>query len=80
MFYTYILCSIENPNRHYIGFSSDLKQRLSEHNSGKCSHTAKYAPWKLHCYFAFENEATAKSFEAYLKTGSGREFSRRHFE
>ena len=80
MFYPYILQCEGEPSRHYTGSTGDLKHRLSEHNSGKCTHTAKFRPWKLECYFAFESEEVARRFEAYLKTGSGREFARRHFE
>jgi hypothetical protein len=37
-------------------------------------------PWTVKSYFAFRERATAQRFEAYLKSGSGREFARRHFE
>lgn len=79
MFYTYILRSIDAPDRHYIGHTADLKVRLKEHNAGKCKHTSKYAPWTLQCYFAFESESLARNFETYLKSGSGRAFAKRHF-
>lgn len=79
MFYTYILRSIDDSDRHYIGHTADLKGRLKEHNSGKCKHTSKYAPWMLQCYFAFKSESLARNFERYLKSGSGRAFAKRHF-
>jgi len=50
------------------GHSSDLKQRLADHNAGNCPHTAKFAPWKLRFYAAFETLRQAQQFEAYLKT------------
>jgi len=28
----------------YVGMTTDLKQRLQEHNSGKCFHTSKFRP------------------------------------
>jgi predicted GIY-YIG superfamily endonuclease len=80
MFYTYILRSIECPEKHYTGHTADLKIRLAEHNRGKCPQTAKFAPWKLQCYFAFETENLARNFERYLKSGSGRAFAKKHFE
>ena len=80
MFYTYILESIPFPGRHYTGYSADLKPLLAEHNRGKCHNTSKFAPWKIHCYIAFETEKSARRFERYLKTGSGRAFAKRHFE
>ncbi len=79
MYYTYILENIPNPNRHYIGFTDNLKNRLAEHNAGKSKHTEKYRPWKLKVYLAFDEEETAIRFEKYLKSGSGRSFARRHF-
>ena len=80
MYYTYVLRSENELTRHYIGSTDDHKRRLAEHNAGKCSHTAKYAPWEIKSYFAFQKKETALEFERYLKTGSGREFARRHFE
>jgi hypothetical protein len=42
-------------------------------------HTAKFRPWKVETAVAFSSETKARAFEKYLKSGSGREFSRRHF-
>jgi len=44
MFYTYLIRSLKFPSERYIGHTSDLKQRIVEHNSGKCEHTAKFVP------------------------------------
>jgi predicted GIY-YIG superfamily endonuclease len=68
--YVYILKSEVAPERHYIGMTSDLTQRLAAHNSGKVSHTSKFKPWTIE---------TAVAFERYLKSGSSCEFARRHF-
>jgi putative endonuclease len=78
MFYAYILESFRYPDEFYRGHTSDLKQRLSDHNAGRCPHTAKFVPWKLKFYAAFETLEQAQHFERYLKTGSGHEFARRH--
>jgi putative endonuclease len=78
MFYVYLVRSIGFSKEHYIGFSKDLKQRIADHNSGKSVHTNKFRPWKLAAYFAFDNIETAKNFETYLKTGSGRAFLKKH--
>ena len=80
MHYTYILRSINHPEQRYIGSTSDLKRRFAAHNSGNgCEASAKYAPWKLETYVAFETLEKAQAFERYLKSGSGHEFARRHF-
>ena len=79
MYYTYRLKSLNFPNQQYIGSTADLKRRLAEHNSGKCSHTSKYIPWTVDFYCAFTTQEKAQAFERYMKIGSGHEFARRHF-
>jgi len=79
MFYTYILRSLGHPEQYYTGFTSDLSARLERHNKGDVPHTAKFVPWEIEAYFAFKIEETARAFERYLKSGSGRTFAIRHF-
>ena len=79
MFYTYILRSINHPNQRYIGSTTDLKARFAKHNAGEVPHTTKFKPWKVEAYFAFEIKEKAFAFEDYLKSGSCREFAKRHF-
>lgn len=78
MFYVYILNSLKNSDRMYVGITHDLENRLKEHNTGESIHTDKYAPWKLMTYIAFDDKEKAVAFERYLKSGSGRSFSKRH--
>jgi putative endonuclease len=78
-YYVYILVSETNDKTHYSGLTRNLNARLSEHNRGKCPHTSKNRLWKIETAIAFRSEAKARRFERYLKTGSGREFARRHF-
>ncbi len=78
MFYVYILNSIKDNARMYVGITNDLKNRIKEHNSGESIHTDKYSPWKLMTYIAFDSKEKAFSFERYLKSGSGRSFAKRH--
>jgi len=77
MWYVYIIRSIETPGQEYTGATSDLKKRLKAHNAGKSTHTAKYAPWELQCYIALPDKYKALEFEKYLKSHSGRAFSRK---
>ena len=77
--YVYLLVSEADEKTHYSGITRDLKARLIDHNRGKCPHTAKHKPWKIETVVAFRSKTKARRFERYLKTGSGREFSRRHF-
>ncbi len=78
MHYVYILLSIADPKQAYVGSTHDLRKRLAEHNSGKSIHTNKFKPWKLIAYIAFQEQRAAERFERYLKSGSGRAFTRRH--
>jgi len=75
--YVYLLMSVEDPAKRYIGVTSDLRARLGEHNGGKSPHTSKYRPWRLVTYTAFADRGQAEAFEAYLKSGSGHAFARK---
>ena len=79
MFYTYILRSLSHPEQRYIGSTSDLKSRLAKHNAGEVPHTSKFKPWRIKTAIAFDSKEKAAAFEKYLKSGSGREFAKRHF-
>ena len=46
MFYVYLLHSIADDGL-YIGYSTDLKRRLSEHKRGASVATRHRGPWKL---------------------------------
>ena len=79
MFYAYIIESLSHASERYIGHTADLRQRLADHNAGKCPHTSKLVPWKIKLYVAFETIEQAQHFEQYLKSGSGHVFAKRHF-
>ena len=76
MYYVYLLQ--DSNKKLYVGFSSDLKQRLQDHNNGKVSTTREYEEPRLIWYSAFANKKTALDFERYLKAGSGHAFARKH--
>jgi predicted GIY-YIG superfamily endonuclease len=76
----YVLRSLSEPKRPYIGLTHDVDARLAAHNAGRCAHTAPYRPWGLVAAIIFADEPTAIRFERYLKSGSGRAFAKRHFE
>ncbi len=77
MKYVYILKSQSHADKFYVGITDDLKARLALHNEGKVMHTSKFMPWSVKTYTAFSDEAQAIAFEAYLKTASGRAFSKK---
>ena len=76
-YYVYLIESVSAQGERYLGMTSDLKQRLQEHNAGKSSHTSKFKPWKLTAYIAFTDRAKAEAFDRYLKSGSGHAFARK---
>jgi predicted GIY-YIG superfamily endonuclease len=77
MWYVYIIRSVNFPEQEYIGATADLKRRLPEHNAGKSTHTAKFKPWVLIWYCAFPDQFKALAFEKYLKSHSGRAFTKK---
>jgi len=78
MRYVYLLQSVNHPRARYIGLTSDLDARLVAHNGGESPHTSKCRPWELCAAIKFEDDQEAVAFEAYLKTGSGWAFAKRH--
>ncbi len=74
-----VLVSESDPDCHDVGLIDNLENRLVSHNSGKVSHTSKHRPWRFETTVAFRDRLKAAVFEKYLKSGSGREFARRHF-
>ena len=79
MYFVYFLCSVNNPDKTYIGYTSDIVKRLETHNSGGSVHTSKYKPWKMVTYVAFDYEEKARNFEKYVKIGSGNAFAKKRF-
>lgn len=51
-YYVYILQSKKDKS-FYIGYTSDLKKRFQEHNSGKSQATKPFRPYDLIFYEAF---------------------------
>lgn len=78
--FVYVLRNADQDPRYYVGLTSNVNARLTDHNAGRCKHTAFSRPWQLHVVIEFSDEERAIRFERYLKSGSGRAFARRHFE
>jgi putative endonuclease len=76
MFYTYVLKSKKDGNL-YIGFSSNLTQRISEHVKGLVDATKHRRPLELVYYEACIDEKKAVERERALKTGFGRSYLKR---
>ena len=78
-FYVYILVDVASGTHHYVGSTQNLTARLAKHNTGDVPHTSKFRPWRIKTAVAFDSKEKSLAFEQYLKSGSGREFSKRHF-
>ena len=74
MFNVYVLYS-ESYKKIYIGFTSDIQNRLIAHNhpSNK-GWTKKFQPWKIIYQETYENKSEALTREKQLKSAKGREF------
>jgi putative endonuclease len=79
MHYVYILESEENSRHWYVGVTTNVERRLMEHNLGDSIHTNKFKPWRIKNLISFQTREKAEAFEQYLKSNSGRAFSKRHF-
>jgi putative endonuclease len=69
--------SFSDPEKRYVGITSDLDARLTAHDEGRSKHTSKYRPWRLITAVAFTDYINAQAFEKYLKTGSGRALAKK---
>ncbi len=79
MYCVYLIRSKINPEKTYIGFTTNVEQRLQEHNTGKSFHTVDFKPWYLVVYCYFDRKSKAIEFEKYLKSGSGHAFAQKRF-
>lgn len=64
--YVYVLKSVRYA-KLYIGYTSDLRKRLVQHNRGDSKFTTRFKPWTLVYYEAFSNPAAARMRESNLK-------------
>ncbi|MEK7563258.1 MAG: GIY-YIG nuclease family protein [Patescibacteria group bacterium] len=78
MHYVYVLESAD-ASHWYVGVTDNVERRLAEHNNGHSHHTSKYGLWNLKLYIAFPDRVRAEQFEKYLKSHSGRAFTKKHF-
>jgi len=70
MHYVYVLESLKTKSL-YVGYTTNLKKRLSEHNCRLNLSTRAGAPWKIIFFEGHLNGNDAKRREKYLKTNHG---------
>ena len=71
MYYVYVLQSLKD-KRLYIGYSSNLRQRLEQHKVGGSTSTKKRLPFRCIFYEAFLSKEDTKRREGYFKTNKGK--------
>ncbi|MBN2015206.1 GIY-YIG nuclease family protein [Candidatus Dojkabacteria bacterium] len=69
-YYVYVLQSLKN-EYFYIGFTTNLKKRVSDHNNGRNTSTKNRKPLKLIYFEGYLNKKDALGREKFLKSGSG---------
>ncbi len=65
MYYVYVLQN-ELKTKTYVGYTSDLKRRLKEHNESNKGYTGR-GKWGLIYYEAYLSEEDARERERKLK-------------
>ncbi len=71
MYYVYVL---KGPKQFYIGSTSDLKKRFSDHQNNGSTATKNRGPWKLVYYEASGSKSDSLHREIYLKTAWGKRY------
>ena len=74
-YYIYVLLS-ERDGLFYPGYTSNLQNRLIQHNNGKVKSTAIRLPFKLIYWEGCLNQQDATRREKYLKSGNGKIYLR----
>ena len=73
LYWIYVLESKVDDNK-YVGYTSNINQRLKEHADGKVLSTKNRRPFKLIYIEGCLNRSDATRREKYLKTTDGRRF------
>lgn len=66
MHFVYLLQSEAN-GKYYIGYTSEVKKRVLEHNAGNNPSTKYGLPWKLVYFEGYASKKAALSRERQLK-------------
>ncbi len=72
-YYTYVLRSAKD-KLLYIGFTTNIEERLKSHNKGEVESTKNRRPLELVYFESCLDKRKAQVRERYFKTGFGRGF------
>ena len=59
--------------------TTNLAQRLAEHNAGKTKSNKAFIPWEIFYTENFNTAVESRKREKYFKSASGREFLKNKF-
>ncbi len=71
MFTVYVLRSFRD-NSLYVGYTTNMSQRLDTHNKGSVTSTRNKRPWRLIFAESYLSQDDALRREKYLKTTQGK--------
>jgi len=71
MYYVYVLQSKKDKSL-YVGYTTNLKNRMISHKKGENFYTKSKLPLKLIFYESYLSKSDAKRRENYLKTTKGK--------
>ena len=66
-FYVYMLKSLSGRSVTYVGYTNNLKNRLSLHNASKGAKFTRGRKWKLIYYKKYKSKNEAMKYEYKLK-------------
>ena len=72
-YYVYVLQSQLDGN-FYVGYTSDLRRRIDQHQKGQVQSTKNRRPLKLVYWEGCLNQQDATHREKYLKTSYGKKY------
>lgn len=75
----YVLEDAESKKK-YIGYTTNLKRRLFEHNQHKNMSTSRGSKWNLIYCEVYVNKMDALGREKFLKSGSGWRFLKKQLK
>jgi len=67
MYTVYLIKSLSS-DKKYIGCTSNLEERIKQHNKGLVKSTQQFKPWRLIYYETFLNKYDAYNREKELKS------------
>ena len=73
VYFVYILQS-ERDGSYYVGFTSDLEDRMRRHNEGRSVYTRAKVPWKLIYHEIVDSKSEAMNREKEIKAKKNRDY------